>query len=70
MTNQLIPYFCFTAVINVANKDPYIIQLLDNYKLTLLHQLHLQLEVWANAQSDGRPAEYRWRPLFNAPNFG
>jgi len=22
--------------------------------------------MWANAQSDGRPAEYRWRPLFNA----
>ena len=25
-----------------------------------------QLEMWANAQRDGRPAEYRWRPLFNA----
>ena len=25
-----------------------------------------QLEMWANAQHDGRPAEYRWRPLFNA----
>ena len=24
------------------------------------------LEMWANAQRDGRPAEYRWRPLFNA----
>jgi len=23
--------------------------------------------MWANAQRDGRPAEYRWRPLFNAP---
>ena len=22
--------------------------------------------MWANAQPDGRPAEYRWRPLFNA----
>ena len=22
--------------------------------------------MWANAQLDGRPAEYRWRPLFNA----
>jgi len=29
-----------------------------------------QLEIWANAQRDGRPAEYRWRPLFNAANFG
>jgi len=23
-----------------------------------------------NAQRDGRPAEYRWRPLFNAAKFG
>jgi len=21
--------------------------------------------MWANAQRDGHPAEYRWRPLFN-----
>jgi len=27
-------------------------------------------EMWANAQRDGRPAEYRWRPLFNAAMFG
>jgi len=26
--------------------------------------------MWANAQRDGRPAEYRWRPLFIAANFG
>jgi len=26
--------------------------------------------MWANAQRDGRPAEYRWRPLFNAAQFG
>ena len=25
-----------------------------------------KLEMWSNAQRDGRPAEYRWRPLFNA----
>jgi len=29
-----------------------------------------ELEIWANAQRDGRPAEYRWRPLFNAAKFG
>jgi len=28
------------------------------------------LEMWANAQRDGRPAEYRWRHLFNAAKFG
>jgi len=29
-----------------------------------------KLEMWANAQRDGRLAEYRWRPLFNAAKFG
>jgi len=29
-----------------------------------------KLEMWANAQRDGRPAEYRWRPLFDAAKFG
>jgi len=31
---------------------------------------YTKLEMWANAQRDGRPAEYRWRPLFNAAKFG
>ena len=26
--------------------------------------------MWANAQRDGRPAKYRWCPLFNAAKFG
>jgi len=26
--------------------------------------------MWANARRDGRPAEYRLRPLFNAAKFG
>ena len=26
--------------------------------------------MWANAQRRGRPAEHRWRPLFNAAKFG
>jgi len=26
--------------------------------------------MWANAQPDGRPAEHRWGPLFNAAKFG
>jgi len=26
--------------------------------------------MWANAQRDGCPAKYRWRPLFNAAEFG
>ena len=26
--------------------------------------------MWTNVQHDGRPAAYRWRPLFNAAKFG
>ena len=29
-----------------------------------------ETRMWANAQPDGRPAEHRWRPLFNARKFG
>jgi len=32
--------------------------------------LSYKLEMWANAQRDGRPAEYRWCPVFNATKFG
>jgi len=31
---------------------------------------HIRTRMWANAQRDGRPAEYGWRPLFNAAKFG
>ena len=30
----------------------------------------ITLEMWANAQRDGHPADYMWRPLFNDANFG
>jgi len=30
----------------------------------------IPLEMWASAQRNGRPAEYRRRPLFNAAKFG
>ena len=30
----------------------------------------VKTRMWANAQRDGRPVEYRWRPLFNAAKFG
>ena len=29
-----------------------------------------QTKMWADAQRDGRPAKYRWRPLFNAAKCG
>jgi len=38
--------------------------------LTLGEEKKKKLEMWDNAQRDGRFAEYRWRPLFNAAKFG
>ena len=35
-----------------------------------LRQHIVILEMWALAQRDGRPTEYRWRPLLNAAKFG
>ena len=35
-----------------------------------LTQNYTKLEMWANAQRDGRHEEYRWRPMFNAAKFG
>jgi len=35
-----------------------------------LRQRTEKTRMWANAQRDGRPAEHRWRPLFNATQFG
>jgi len=29
-----------------------------------------ETRMWANAQRDGRPAKYRWRPPFNDAKFG
>jgi len=38
--------------------------------INILAQFVYTLEMWANAQRGGRPAEYRWRSLFNAAKFG
>jgi len=41
-----------------------------SWSLQIYRAIQIKLEMWANAQADGRPAEYRWRPLFNAAKFG
>jgi len=34
-----------------------------------INEKEKKTRMWANAQPDGRPAEHRWRPLFNAAKF-
>ena len=43
---------------------------LTQYERKIIMQTKEVTRMWANVQRDGRPAEYRWRPLFNAPKFG
>jgi len=42
--------------------------------VSLLHRVTIKKQdknrMWADAQRDVRPAEYQWRPLFNAAKFG
>jgi len=40
------------------------------HRPSFLQLITITTRMWANAQRDGRPAEYRWRPLFNAAKFG
>jgi len=39
-------------------------------RATATGNTYRKLEMWADAKRDGRPAKYRWRPLFNAAKFG
>ena len=38
----------------------------DNWREVVIN---MKTRMWANAQREGRPAEHRWRPLFNATKF-
>ena len=44
----------------------------DRTQWTVLQTVaqNTKTKMWANAQRDGRPAKYRWCPLFNAAKFG
>jgi len=46
------------------------IQMCNRILKMQLYKMLTSTRMWANAQPDGRPAEHRWRPLFNAAKFG
>ena len=56
---DILTYRNFAIIIEICKTTFYI-------RLNLINLTRM----WANAQHDGRPAEYRWRPLFNAAKFG
>ena len=54
--------------ITSENTSQYHLLRASEFHITQL--VHEATRMSANAQRDGRPAEYRWRPLFNAAKFG
>ena len=57
---------------NLGSGPPYFLSLspsAKNVSQSGVHSEHLQTRMWANAQRDGRPAEYGWRPVLNAAKF-
>jgi len=65
------------AIVGDCNKRPqakayeFILKLMNIYHFATTYTMTtLTTRMWANAQRDGRPAEYRWRPLGNAAKFG
>jgi len=62
ITSRFFAVLCkilFKSILKIQDKDSLKKYLEDT-----------KTRMWANAQPDGRPAEHRWRPLFNAPKFG
>jgi len=60
------------SVSQLGQNCPYIHQIfvfVDTKVILRVNGLTNVTRMWANAQRDGRPAEYRWRPLFNAAKF-
>ena len=53
-----------------SHRDVHNLQTAHPNITTLCSEKKNETRMWANAQRDGRPAEYRWRPLFNAAKFG
>ena len=65
----VIMSFIVITINSLSIVSPFLVQLL--YVLcAFIADIYIILEMWANAQRDGRPAEYMWRRLFNAAKFG
>ena len=60
----------FAILMHVKRVSNVTFHHLFNRCLPNIMKINVNTRMWANAQPDGRPAEHRWRPLFNAAKFG
>ena len=66
----LIHETVWSQYINVTDRQTTVRQHIGRTVLQTVAQKPFGTRMWANAQPDGRPAEYKWHPLFNAAKFG
>ena len=57
-----------SKTVTVQNAD--LLHVYSRYLMSTYRWFNKKLEMWANAQRDGCPGEYRLCPLFNAAKFG
>jgi len=64
---KMLPWSCVTDTATVSASD-------EHWFKTSMWQANIdkpiKTRMWASAQCDGRPAEYRWCPMFNTAKFG
>jgi len=51
-------------------RDLTCVHILNSWNYQMIYLGLVVTRMWANDQHDGRPAEHRWRRLFNAAKFG
>ena len=62
--------FYSTTICTILDFIYLLIQFRDASSVNVIVTGVFTTRMWANAQRDGRPAKHRWRPLFNAAEFG
>jgi len=60
----------YSGIFSNATSKQTITDKYSNIGNKLSYNIGIILQVWSDAQRDGRAAEYRWRPLFNPAKFG
>jgi len=68
IARSLCPFLSISCVYCCC--DATFVMALDGIGVILERSQWSYYIMWANAQRDDHPAEYRWRPLFNAAKFG
>ena len=70
LTTLILKTLCQTMLMIACRMNLMLIGQVKLNRYRLIRCSSGRTRMWANAQPDGRPAEHRWCPLFNAAKFG